>query len=443
MNAAHALLRPAARPLMLLLALPLLLALGAPLDELSRAVPDVIDAMLHGSPVLPVRHALWQSLVLVPLALGVMAAVPGLDVQHTSLGWLLPDVRRAMLVATFFIGSALALVYTVLFARTGMFALLPVVFASGLFWFLLPCAVLDSALPRAAQWLGFAVGLAAAFDPDVMGRVAEAQPVAVGATAAALVAAMLLAHVSVPLARRRPWTWSQFYGSVHAYWARQKRRPRRWTGSLATDRALPWLRAAGHEASPSPYPRHQAMQALAGAAVAHAFADPMFFLLVAGMGLTNGGTQLSTTLTYPLSRARRADLSFLGGLRDAATVFGLAALALFTAQWLQLPALVYHANVEPWYGMVGAGFAFVPIAQWSTVLWGSVELRPDSVRLFRRVLPLAAYMVAAGIMNRAMLRDAAPLDVLRDIVITAAIVQLLHWLALRAFFARRNLRSTA
>jgi hypothetical protein len=423
------------RPFTVPLLLPLFWAIAIPLFLLAeRGAPVGSLWALEAHP--EARLAAWHLVVLVPAAVGLMLASARLELQHATLSWMLPDARRRLLAESLGVAVPLSLALG-LMAGHGAAALVLAGMGVALFWFAAASAAADGAFPRSLRWLVALAFVPIAFRPESVAGLAERAPWAVALMTLASSAWLLRYPFSRSAARLRPFGWSPVgAGSAREYWAGRREWVGSWSGSLATDRVGPWLRAAGHEARVPLAFWFAAMAALA-AGTAYLMDDPGMIPVLAGLAFCFGRLQLASSLLYPLSRRRRGEVAMAGAAAEAAIVTLLAAALVLAAQATEIPAWTRAVDAAPragWPVALALMWAWAPVALWPGVRWPPTE----SLRFGRRLPWYFAYVVVATLSaDMAPAHDPALLA-----ATTAGIGAVTHmglWLAIRRHFARGDL----
>jgi hypothetical protein len=454
MSTPYALLRLTWRPWTLLVLPAMALVFAMVFDQGDAS----LHAIWHGDSSWPVRDALWHLVALGPMALGVLAAIYRLEMQHTTLACTLPGLRRGMLAGMLAIGVPVAAMLALLMGRIAPTSAAIAAFALALFWFLVPGAALDVALPRPARWLaGIAMigGLLSSGDVGVdysaegwVGPLVQAQPVLTSLVALGCAAALLWVQASPALARRRPLLWSALAPSraQALFWARQQHVRLAWRTSLVTERLGPWLRAAIYESQA--FPRAQVALPVIAALLLIALGKPSWLWFFAGLLFTQGGFQLRTNLPYPLSRNQRTTLAYAGTLVHAGlfcVVAGVVLLVLGLVPLADLGLPLFPPDdaraFNSWPTSLGLAFALAPIAQWAVIRWSGVE-NSRRARRIERLGCLLVYMLACGLAALALSGPTFaghPRDTAVGVVALAVVVQIVHWFAVRRYFTTRDL----
>jgi hypothetical protein len=317
-----------------------------------------------------------------------------------------------------------------------------VAFAASIFWFSAAGMAFDVVFPRAARWLVILMFLAAAVQPGEVARLAEHWPVMTASVAVVASALILRFQFSAGAGRIRPFRWSSMAPwQRRLYWAERQQTSAEWRTPLATERFRPWLRAAAYESSAG---RSVALQLLVAGVVAvlvgYLMNDPSLTLIVAGIFLLQGRMRLVSTLTYPLSRVRRADLAVLGSL-IAVTILVLVmsalAAALVTAG---VPVLGWFADEVPragWPAVLGMAFAWAPIAQWANIRWpeGRQNLQTQMLSRAGMLLP---YLLAS-VTSARLVTGRGWMEIALAVTLVSIPVWLGYWAAVRRHYARADL----
>jgi hypothetical protein len=430
------------RPALLWMALPLFWAVAIPLLILGETGTPV-RSIWTGDVTDPVRTAAWHVVVLVPAVLGLALAFPRLELQHALFSWMLPSGRRRLLVGTLAMALPAATVVALPVVRIAPMPVGLAAVAIAFFWFVTASAAVDVAVPRALRWSGVLALLLAALRPGVVGRLVESWPWAAGAGAVGAAASLLAVQFSRRSSRVRHFRWSSAStGATALYWAQRREVLRDWTHSLATGRVGPWLRAIAYEGSAGgavPFPWSHALMAAFAVAWGHITNQPPMVVILGGLFLSHGRLQLASTVPYPLSRVRRAQLAATGNMIEAAT-FGAAMVAMLVAvRTAGVPVLGWFVEDSPRYGwavVIGMTWAWAPIAQWSAIRWPGWRLTGRFEARF--LVPWLAYALLATAGAR-LLTGQTPLALAAWVIGIAAAVQVAHWIAVYRHFARRDL----
>jgi hypothetical protein len=223
-------------------------------------------------------------------------------------------------------------------------------------------------------------------------QLADDYPLLVTTLGLALAGWQLPAIASERLARLRPFCWSALHRSSSRalYWKHRKVRRPEWRRPLASERLLPWLRAAMYE-SEMRYPLAHLRTAALTVLTARLIDLPQVVPIWAGSVLMTADLQLHMRTAYPLSRVRRAQLAYAGTVVDAVTYFLFLGALLYATSLVPLPRLPSvdwtPSPAIEWVLMWGCSLALAPIAQWSRVS------RPDEATSRLRGTRMAAYLV--------------------------------------------------
>lgn len=440
--AMHAVARLLRRPAILWMAFPLFVASVVPVLVLAEGGTPVY-ALWTGDAAEPVRSAAWRIVVMLPAAFGFAVTLPRLELQHALFSWVLPSVRRRLLLGTLVIAVPFAGVAALPVGRIGPLPVGLAAFAVALFWFTVASAAVDVAFPRVVRWLGLLALILAAVRPGAFSRLVEAWPWAAAVIALAAGWSLLAVQFSRRSSRVRHFRWSSAAtGATALYWAQRSGVVRNWSRSLATERVGPWLRGVAYEGSaggPVPFPWRHLLMAAFVVVWSHVTNLPGQILILGGILLSQGRLQLASTLLYPLSRTRRAHLAVAGTMIEAAMFTAAVAAIVVAVQAAGVPVLGWFAEEAAPYGwavVVGVTWAWAPIAQWSVVRWpGAQLLKAFDARFF---VPYLVYVVAATVTAH-MLTGQAPLALAGWLIGIAVAVQVLHWIAVHRHFARADL----
>lgn len=449
MNATRALPRLLWQPgLLLLLPLPFV-AVAVPLIVAAEGGASAL-AVWRGDSSDAARTAIWHMTVLIPAVFGLAVAMARLELQHSTFSWMLPGLERNLLAGTAFIAVPLAAILGVLVARAAPAPAVSqwhggVAFAVAVFWFTALSTALDNAFPPAVRWVAFLGFAMAAVRPGSLRQVAEQWPATTAAVVLGCVALALVVQFSKRASRLRVSRWSAHApdSRTGSYWSARTSRLR-WSHNLATERLHSWLRAAAYESSAGRghvlrFPGLHLVAAAAFVFLAQLMNDPGLVLIMVGISLSTGRLQLGSTLPYPLSRARRADLAVTGAVIEAGTFAVGMAVMVFALRVQELPALAWF-NDEPtlsWLAAIGMAFAWAPVAQLPTIRSpAGLRLRRDSVVL--HLLPFLAYVVAARA-SAAVVSDWTPLGGVAAVLGITVITHLAGWTMVRRYYASADI----
>jgi hypothetical protein len=443
---AHALPRLLMRRMLLWTLFPLFWAFAIPLMVAAERGAS-LGALLSGAAPAAARIAAVQLGVLVPAVIGVAAAIARVELQHTLFSWTLPGVRRGLLAGTGAIALLLAVASALSAALTALPGAVPgavaAAFALALLWFATSASTMDVAVPRALRWLCLLALAAAVVRPGALLRLTDSAPWFVTLAAGTAAAALVAVQFSRGAARRRLFLWSSVAPVRTAlYWAGRRTPVQPWRGTLATDRLGPWLRGLVYEASSRggmTLPLLYLVFAVVTVLSAHLTAQPGQALILAGIFLVQGRLGLSSGLSYPLSRRRRADLAAAAALLEAAAFTGLLVLVVLAVHALEVPVPTWFADDAGsrygWGPTIGMTFVWAPLAQWGVVVWPGA---PWSSVDARRFLLFMAFVIPAMLSAR-LVAGLDPLPLVAVVAAAGAAGYTIFWLAARRHFARADL----
>jgi hypothetical protein len=289
---------------------------------------------------------LWFAL---PAAVGFLAGRVTKELQHRLSSWTLPGLRKRLFISVL----PLALITPLPFSLAAndaltMFAL----YSTGLLWFWLATAPFDAYPVPWLSWLGLAA-LVLAFSraDDLLGFVV-AQPAA-GIGALLLSALLAWREYSRGAARARPFHTAFPLGLTGEgeWWTERLARPgrtRRWSGASPTG-WVGWMRTALYEN----FGRYRfgwtgwtfglALAAAGFIVIVRIAAEDVFSVYAMAVYVHHliASSFLSPRMLHPLSRQKRASVSFCTSITDStafAGVLAVAAAVVFeVAAWLRLP----------------------------------------------------------------------------------------------------------
>jgi hypothetical protein len=450
MSGAYALGRLLWRPMALWTLFPLFWAVVVPLLVLGEGGSPV-NALWRGVGTDAVRTAAWHMAVLVPAAFGLAVSIARLELQYATFAWMLPGVRQRLRAGTVLAALVAAGAVALLVARTApghvaVGASLWSAFAVAILCFAALSTAMDAAFPWLVRWTAFVAVAAAAVRPDVVRKLAESGPWLTGFFALGCAALLVAVQFSERSARSRYFRWSAMGptgpGRRILYWAtRRPAPPRRWSHSLATSRLAPWLRAAAYEGAGRGAPMRGVLMPAVVVLWAHLAGNPVMAAILAGIFLVQGGLGLRSTLPYPLSRARQAEIAAAGSVVEAAAFVLLMSAAALAVHLLRVPVLPWFADeftaVAGWPVIIGLTFAWAPIAQWAAVRWPANSRNNQDVDV-RAFLPMLPYALAVAVSARILLVH-DPAVTAGVIMGLAVVVRLAWWAAVRRHFATVDL----
>jgi hypothetical protein len=449
-SGAYALGRLLWRPLALWTLFPLFWAVAVPLLVLGDGGSPV-SALWRGVGTEAVRTAAWHMAVLVPAAFGLAVSIARLELQYATFAWMLPGVRQRLRVGTVLAALVAAVAVALLVARNAPGAIavgasLWSAIAVALLCFAALSTAMDAAFPRLLRWAAFVAVAVAAVRPDAVRQLAESWPWLTGLFALGCAAMLVAVQFSERSARSRYFRWSAMGptgpGRRTLYWAtRRSVRSRPWVHSLATSRLGPWLRAAAYEGSGRGALVRVVLMPAVAVLWAHLAGNPVMAAILAGIFLVQGGMGLRSTLPYPLSRARRAELAAAGAVIEAAAFVLVMSAAALAVHLLQVPVLPWFADETAaragWPAVIGLTFAWAPVAQWAAVRWPANSRNYQDVNV-RAFLPMLPYALAVAVSARVLpVHD--PTVTVGVIMGLVVVVRLAWWAAVRRHFATVDL----
>lgn len=394
---------------------------------------DGLAAAVVGPPV-------WW-IVAATLGFGVTAAQ--LQLLHAPFSWGLPDLRRQLRAGTLVVGLTVSVPPALVPGLPPAGAL--TAFALTLFVFVLCGAAAEvggrSTLGLLALLFVFGFGLRPGL--ELMAEIAARWPLEVGTIALVGSGLLLASQFSARTARARYDHWSLFRGRVDAtYWKGRRGRARRWTGSLATSRLVPWLRAASWEGSWGSGGQGLWLHFLGGGVafglMAHAMNNP-FTVYVVGFMFAFTAFELRAALPHPISRPLRARVVAWGGTLQLVLIGGAMAATIVGAGALGVPVF----RDEPLNGLamgpaLAMALALGPLAQWPSIQWGHHQAGGPDPRGLARIAVAVGYGAVAWLATVAV-SVAEPLVGAVVIAGTALLAQVLFHLAVRRHYARADL----
>lgn len=318
-----------------------------------------------------VQSVRWQLVVLLPASLGLYTILIRVEVMGSSLGWVLPGIRRGWLVGELVVLLPVAVGLGHLAAEGTSVARGAAAMGVALVAFNLPGLILHpavSAWPR--RLLAGLLVLGAVF-PTQLSSVSAAMPV--------LVAALTL-PAAVILFRIRHSDWAAREDTNVGAGDQWERGPLKrwgaqgeWAVSLASEHRTPWLRAVFYESGFGSTSRALQMRLMSVAflvSMTYALMDHYMLIIWAGMLAGDRANGLSGGLLYPVSRDDRGRLVATAVLLDAA----FALFLLIGGTWLldilpiPLERSRYASETGFALGLIAAtAIAFLPMALWGRV----------------------------------------------------------------------------
>ena len=417
----------------------------SPVSPLSEA----LQAVWYGTATPQQRLALWHALIVIPGMSGLTLGYYRLELQHTMMSWPMPALRGGLAAGAASVALPLALIGSVQMLRNADASLAIAAFAIALCAFALGWFLYDVAVPWPPRVLAVLALLGAALSPAWLVARVETQPLVAAALELAMVPPLLSATLSVPLARRRV-LFARYFdpGAPFPFTISGVTRVDEWTSSLATQRLMPWIRAAIHE-SKRRYPRDYIVNAFIVVLVARVTGLTILPVMALCTGMMTHGMRLHE-LWYPLSRAKRAHVAYGSMLVEAVTYVAAFALMLILSYALPLPTLkildVAPPDATPrlWVFTIVAAAALSPIAQWARLHWSETpRKRYSSWRQWAMFWRFMIFFVATA-MWIAIVGDNASTDAdAREfLLMTAALavgMQVASWYRVREHYLHADL----
>jgi hypothetical protein len=414
-----------------------------------RPLGEALQAVWYGTATPHERLALWHALIVIPGMAGLTLGYYRLELQHTMMSWPLPALRRGLVTGAASVAMPLALIGSLLMLRNADASLAIAAFAVALSTFALGWFLYDVAVPWPPRAIAVFILLSAALSPAWLVVRAETRPLLATALALAMLPLLMSATLSVPLARRRVLLARYFDPSApFPFTISGVTRVDEWTSSLATQKLMPWIRAAIHE-SKRRYPRDYIVNALIVVLLARVTGITIIPVIALCTGMMAHGTRLHE-LWYPLSRAKRASVAYGSMLVEAVTYAAAFALMLALSYALPLPTLTIF-NVAPaaatprlWVFTIGAAAALSPIAQWARLHWSETpRKRYSSWRQWAMFWRFIIFFVATS-MWIAIVGDSGgtDADARQFLLMTAGLaagMQLVSWYRVRQHYLHADL----
>ena len=360
------------RPLMIVLVLYLMfMACILPALGLLDENASLTEMWRLGTASTAVLDALWRETVVVPVFIGFVTGAAAIEVQKAPFAWGLPALRVRMLWGTVSLLAVVAALVGVAhwgvegwkgaLAGAGVAA---VAFAAG-------PAMLMPSYPARTRWLAAIALVAVVLAPSVVEslmRVASPFVAFAGLGGAAVVLASGFSRATARGAAMKAGTagvipeaplWAEGGLGHHD----RERNPLQAAGLAA------WMRAAAGAGS-SRAIRRLVFVLLVSIAwivtIAYTLGNPLFVAIVM---MWDSRIQLrGDRLLYPVSRKRRAQVSFLGNLGTTLSYTAIAGIELLLLFKLK-PWPQYHANPTHHVGVlfvVCVTIAAAPLVQWGT-----------------------------------------------------------------------------
>ena len=399
--------------------------------------------------------------IMVTGGVGMLVAVSRHQLQQAPFSWSLPDLRRRLLVGTVGVGAVVA---APLLLLPGLeLPLRLAAYALALFAFFVAGPLFDAIEKRAWVDVLFILGLlalmwtgpgrAAGTAYELVARWPLAAGTAVAVVAATASVLILRSQFSAGTARSRVQRWSSPGSMAAFHWQTRREHRREWTGSLATDRLGPWLRATEWEGDENGTRLSLGLVFFVAliAVLFHAMGEPFFIVVMLCSLFVMLGFHLDSGLLYPLSRARRARLAAWGGTIQAGAAGALTLVLILGLDALGVPTRAREPEFpySPWLAL-GLAVALAPMAQWATIRWGPPRWGPNRGRATRggsvrsrgwseagRLGLFLAYVVT--VVAAAYLLTGAPTLVVAAVVLaTALVMQVAFHAAVRRHWARKD-----
>lgn len=397
-----------------------------------------------------VRQLVVQTSALLGLISGALVAFSVTEVLGTPNGWLLPGARPKMLSGHLVILFIVVLIVSAnAFARIGMQSAAMVVCLTP-FWYAIGANWLTMGRWGHVSWPLMLLAIVLAFRPSWYAAAFDAGSLSVVLAVCGLVSAvvMLRSLAGAPWGRAVAVTSTAMHSVSQTFGLRlvPRRRPDETTqatlhaGARHTFRA--WLDAAFVESGQTALRWLTTRVLFLGAYAAFIYGASAQIGLVSFLFVQHG-LQLSGLFAYPLSRRQRADLQWVYSLLDTLTVGAVVWGVLFTLSAIDAPRFFADdvPSRVPWSLEVLAVICCAPIAQWPRAM-GPLPLPAIGMR----IIPMMLVMLGVVMLPRLLIRALGnpPEHVMLAILTAIAIgMQLLHLVALRYAYARRDIRRPA
>ena len=403
----------------------------------------------------PAWIALWRCVFGVPATFAVIVTWLTAEFRMGLDAWTLPDVRKSLTAGMVFVAAVSALPIPLLIARMGYPNTGVVAFFIGLFAFAAVCRIVDVFMKHIPSMVIFLVGLLLAYRGGTTGDLALAYPWVAGLLAL-IVAIYCFALEYLPTTARMRVRPAEIQWEA---WRLPRLRKASddlpiWNRSLARAGTIGWVFAGFYENYPSDFAR------------LWTFLSPLLIILFYSnfLAMPKENEQqfivaqlmflstinfllrppvLGRSLLYPVSRERRALITFWGCI--GATI-GLMVILL--------ASMCIAAMLSPVTSLLGVSWAGVGIAArelpllfgWTPVLvWLYVRYakRAGRVPIPRLSFPMMLAGMAVFFPGAIIVFDEAErgLSVMTAAFVTLLIVlvQILHWRLLKRFFATADL----
>lgn len=398
-----------------------------------------------------VRATAWRFATIVPAGISFLVSLLVRELQHTLFAWSLPDLAGKLLRGKLVLGGLVATGVAL-----GSFALFDAQSSIALFgWSLLSYSaggvMFDPVRPK-SEALGAAILLViVAFRPLHAAALMEPQPLVAAVVLAASAVVLMRREFGRSLSRMRPLTftaltWSSTPRANSQYWARTATSEGEWSGAAHRWGTIDWIRAGAHElfgARRGGFVVQQLVLITIIVVTGH-FTDnlamaAMFPWIFVGMHTL----QLSSRFLYPVSRAARAKLFFVGALAESAIAAG-SALAAIGALLMIGPRTDWMSYA---YGSPGLDafmslaffVALAPIGHWAKIRGSYFEQAAKSTRLTLRYFAFQMTFLFLAAVAAVPMQE---LDPSTTMSVAAGLFVLIHglfWLALRRHFGRADL----
>lgn len=420
-----------------------------PVFFLLDSTPAPWDEWGKGNASPAVIAALWRETFTLPWALGLLVGIMTGELLTASFSWSLPSLRRRLVVGTTQVMFVVVVLTIVAHrglsgtpaAAAGVAAL---AFSAGLI-------LTNAAYSSRLRWGVAFMMLTAVVRPGFVIALASTSPWIVGIVTMTMGVSVVLRGLLPAVHREqalalfrqegrstRPWT---LFGYRHR---QDHRRP------IGTNSTIEWLGAMGPVRLAGGAP--QLLSAIILGAVAYTMNNVFLPFFLVALSVATGPTPgLAGPFVYPLSRRRRAMLSYLASAASAVARLGTAGLLAATLFALKpWPQFLASSDVPPpsidLWARLALTFAWIPIAQWAL----SQPPIVDSVDRYTRAnrwVPqtLASYTVFVGVVMLSAKLYAAQggrvhLSVLAATVsLIAVLTQAIFYLLLQRSHARRDL----
>ncbi len=394
-----------------------------------------------------VRQLVFQTSALFGLIPGALASFSVTEVLGSPNGWLLPGARRKMLSGHLLVLAAVvAVVAANAFVRVGLHSALMAVCLTP-FWYAIGANWLTMGRWGHVSGPLLALTLVLVFRPSWYAAAFDGKSVSATLALAGLVSAvvMLRSLVGAPWGRAVARTTtamnsvSQTFGMRFLPFRRRDETTQATPLGGARQTFRHWLDAAFVESGQTASRWLTTRILVVGAYAALIYGCDSQIGLI-GWLFVQHGLQLSGLFPYPLSRRQRAHLQFTYSLLDALTVSGVVWLVFSGLSTIDAPRFVVidMANRVPWSLEVIALICCAPVAQWPRAM-GPIPVTGIGIRIIPMMLVMLGVTMLPRVLDRMLGRPSE--NVLLVILAVMAVgLQLLHFVALRRVYMRRDIR---